>query len=129
MHFGTTPAAAAYKTLSVGSRGAEVRSLQDYLAQVGLLAASDVDGIFGSITQNAVKNLQYRWQRAQTGIADGETQVLLGQSVANGLPPAPEPVTEPYVTENPATRTDPRIWIPLVYVGAFVALYFIVREK
>ena len=43
-------------TLSIGSTGADVQRLQFKLVMAKLLDDSDIDGIFGSKTQDAVKS-------------------------------------------------------------------------
>jgi peptidoglycan hydrolase-like protein with peptidoglycan-binding domain len=62
--------------LRSGDTGNPVRHLQRKLFE----AASDpgaVDGIFGPNTQAAVRNFQQKQGLAQTGVADGQTRVLL----------------------------------------------------
>ena len=59
----------ALADLSRGSKGEDVRQLQQMLIDVGFL--EDVaDGIFGKKTQAAVKSIQHYWCVEETGIAD-----------------------------------------------------------
>jgi len=100
MHFASAPAGMVATTVQYGSRGADVRTLQDYLSQVSLLPASGVDGVFGADTLAAVRDLQSRMGIAVDGIAGPDTWVALRQAVANGLPYAAVPTTQ---TADPAT--------------------------
>ena len=58
--------------LKVGSRGEEVRQLQEKLNQLGF-DCGKADGIFGSKTQNAVKQFQKTFLLSQDGIAGPKT--------------------------------------------------------
>ena len=59
----------ALADLSRGSRGEDVRQLQQMLIDIGFLA-DNADGIFGKKTQAAVKSIQRYWCVEETGIAD-----------------------------------------------------------
>lgn len=80
-----------YKQIAYGSRGNEVRDLQRRLNQSGYNIA--VDGIFGSETQNAVKQYQKKMGLAVDGIVGDNTwaSVLkygndsVGNNVTTGL--------------------------------------------
>ena len=67
--FELAAAPAAYETLSIGSVGAEVNTLQAKLIELGLLQGAP-DGKYGNYTAGAVKEMQRRFGMAQTGIAD-----------------------------------------------------------
>jgi len=58
--------------LKVGSRGEEVRNLQERLNELGF-DCGKADGIFGSKTQNAVKQFQKTFLLSQDGIAGPKT--------------------------------------------------------
>lgn len=68
--------AANYKTLSSGSEGAEVKALQEALAELGFYTIK-VDSKYGSGTASAVKAFQERNALNATSIADPATQHLL----------------------------------------------------
>ena len=68
--------AASYKSLSAGSEGAEVKALQQALAELGFYKIR-VDSKFGSGTTSAVKAFQEKNELAASGIADPATQHLL----------------------------------------------------
>ena len=70
------PRAEADDRLKFGSRGPGVRRLQEALTRAGLPLA--VDGIFGLVTDRAVRQFQIAEGLAQTGIADGATLSRLG---------------------------------------------------
>lgn len=63
--------ATTYSQLSYGSKGSDVKTLQELLNQNGY--SLDVDGIFGSKTQSAVKDYQTKNKLAVDGIAGNET--------------------------------------------------------
>ena len=63
--------ATTYSQLSYGSKGSDVKTLQELLNQNGY--SLDVDGIFGSKTQEAVKDYQTKNNLAVDGIAGNET--------------------------------------------------------
>ena len=84
----TTEEAPLYtETLSkMGSRGSEVKAIQEKLKERGLYNGS-VDGIFGSATQAAVKKFQKQQGLTQDGIAGPATLKRLGITIGK-LPAA-----------------------------------------
>jgi peptidoglycan hydrolase-like protein with peptidoglycan-binding domain len=74
-------------TLRRGSRGKAVKMLQDILVSNGFLGAAGkrlgrvsstrADGIFGAVTESAVKDLQQRYNLPVTGIVDPATWEVL----------------------------------------------------
>lgn len=71
------PGAEKYTELKNGSEGAAVTALQSALAELGYLEEEDVDGKFGSKTENALKVFQKRNGLAQDGIASQDLQLKL----------------------------------------------------
>lgn len=66
------------ETLSqIGSRGQEVRQIQQKLRQLGLYSGS-VDGIYGTATQKAVRQFQKNCGITADGIAGPKTLLYLG---------------------------------------------------
>lgn len=66
------------ETLSqLGSRGQEVRQIQQKLRQLGLYSGS-VDGVYGTATQKAVRQFQKNCGIAADGIAGPKTLLYLG---------------------------------------------------
>lgn len=63
--------ATTYSQLSYGSKGSDVKTLQELLNQNGY--SLDVDGVFGTKTQAAVKDYQTKNKLAVDGIAGNET--------------------------------------------------------
>lgn len=63
--------ATTYSQVSYGSKGSDVKTLQELLNQNGY--SLDVDGVFGSKTQAAVKDYQTKNKLAVDGIAGNET--------------------------------------------------------
>lgn len=70
------PEATAYATLQKGSKGDEVRALQQRLKDLGYLTGS-VDGDFGKGTAGAVSAFQSKAGLADTSVADDATQKAL----------------------------------------------------
>lgn len=74
-------------TLARGSRGEAVRKLQGILQSNGFLGAASVrlgtpgfnrvDGIFGTVTESAIRDLQQRYDLPVTGIVDPATWEVL----------------------------------------------------
>ena len=71
------PGAEKYTELKNGSEGAAVTALQSALAELGYLEEEDVDGKFGSKTEEALKVFQKRNGLAQDGIASQDLQLKL----------------------------------------------------
>lgn len=71
------PGAEKYTELKNGSEGAAVTALQSALAELGYLEEEDVDGKFGSKTEDALKVFQKRNGLAQDGIASQDLQLKL----------------------------------------------------
>jgi hypothetical protein len=60
-----------------GNEGDKVRTLQNKLVALNLLANNNVSGVFDASTENSIKHFQMDNQLSTTGIADKETQLLL----------------------------------------------------
>ena len=71
------PGAEKYTELKNGSEGAAVTALQSALAELGYLEEEDVDGKFGSKTEEALKVFQKRNGLTQDGIASQDLQLKL----------------------------------------------------
>lgn len=71
---------AIYSQLSYGSSGSDVKKLQSYLNQVGNYGL-DEDGVYGSKTQEAVKNYQSSNNLTVDGIAGNQTWGSLSDAV------------------------------------------------
>ena len=69
-------------TLSIGSTGPDVQRLQFKLMMAKLLDASDIDGIFGSKPQDAVKSFQQEKNLTANGV--------VGPMTWNALPADPQ---------------------------------------
>jgi hypothetical protein len=81
-------------TLRLNDRGEAVRSLQTQLNQLGFNAGK-ADGIFGVMTQEAVKQFQWRNLLHTDGVVGAKTWAALEQAM-NAVPIKPEePVDEP----------------------------------
>lgn len=71
------PGAEKYTELKNGSEGEAVTALQSALAELGYLEEEDVDGKFGSKTEDALKVFQKRNGFTQDGIASQDLQLKL----------------------------------------------------
>ncbi len=67
----------AFALSRVGSRGAEVKAIQQRLTDLGLFSGK-IDGIFGPVTEAAVKKFQKQKGLAVDGIAGPKTLAALG---------------------------------------------------
>lgn len=85
-----------------GGASTEIRDLQDLLKCLGYLAPSvSTTGIYGPLTQDAVKRFQAYHNIPVTGIVDSATRDELNVFAVEPVsttPPAPEPVPEPTPT-------------------------------
>lgn len=64
---GNTPCVQLSRTLSIGSRGSDVTSLQQYLVQSGYIGSWALTGYYGAATAAAVRNFQVIHGIAATG--------------------------------------------------------------
>lgn len=80
------PAAALPATLRIGSRGAEVRTLQRELRLRGLRIRAD--GVFGRVTRAALRRVQRRLGLPANGVAGPRTLHALGLAAAPDTPSA-----------------------------------------
>ena len=67
----------------IGSRGEEVRRIQNKLKQLGFYNGS-IDGIYGAATQRAVKRFQSSVGITSDGIAGSKTLLYLGLDSSSG---------------------------------------------
>lgn len=78
-----------------GSRGDEVKDLQEQLIRMGYDCGT-ADGIFGRRTEEAVKEFQKEHGLAADGIVGEQTQKALGWDTdVDPTPPAPDPEPDP----------------------------------
>ena len=77
-----------YALSKIGSRGTEVKAIQEKLKERGLYNGS-VDGIYGTQTQKAVKSFQKQQGLTQDGIAGPATLKKLGITIGK-MPAATE---------------------------------------
>ena len=86
------------RTLKRGSKGADVKALQEFLLQLGYtLPKYGSDGDFGGETAAAIKRFQARAGLAQDGVYGGDTHKALMDAVADhdaGKEPA-KPAEQP----------------------------------
>jgi len=88
-----------------GDRGDQVRGLQLQLRRLGF-APGPVDGIFGPLTEQAVRQFQQSMGLPSTGLVDQVTWAAVQSAVPGGTPPTPgQPA--PTTTPAPARPTSP----------------------
>lgn len=90
-----TPNVKGYHNLTMGTKGKEVKKLQEKLIEKGYLPDGSADGAYGRQTYNAVKKFQYYNGLKADGIAGRATQTNLFEN--------PEMVDNPEKTEETAT--------------------------
>ncbi|MGZ0087203.1 C40 family peptidase [Caldibacillus thermoamylovorans] len=72
--------------LSIGSRGEEVKRVQQKLKELGYFTNSDITGYYGPVTADAVRRFQQAAKLPATGVVDSETyERLIGQAPAAQL--------------------------------------------
>ncbi|MFP4298880.1 MAG: HlyD family efflux transporter periplasmic adaptor subunit [Spirulinaceae cyanobacterium] len=90
-----------YEKLNLGSRGESVRQLQLLLQELGHYSGV-IDGIYGNLTQNAVREFQTRQNLTPDGITGKQTWQKLQQITT----PQPETkVTPPETNQQPESAT------------------------
>ncbi len=67
--------------LKKGSKGAEVKILQQFLIDGDYLTGK-ADGIFGAMTETAVKKFQTEYKITADGIVDGQTRTTINELLA-----------------------------------------------
>ena len=103
-----TPNQKAYHNLIMGTKGKEVKKLQEKLIELGYLKEGAADGAYGRQTLNAVKKFQYYNGLTADGIAGRSTQTNLFENPE--VVPNPEAKAEP--TETPAPTPAPETIAP-----------------
>jgi peptidoglycan hydrolase-like protein with peptidoglycan-binding domain len=87
--------------LKIGSRGAQVKRVQQIIMGVGFTVVGGADGIYGVLTASAVKSFQNANGLSVTGAVDGPTAALLEQLDGGAKQPAAEQhdptVSSPFV--------------------------------
>ena len=95
----------AYRNLAQGSRGAEVRKLQERLIELGYLPEGSADGAYGAKTRNAVRKFQYYNGLTQDGVAGRATQTNLFENPDV----APYPAKESKAAQTEAPTATPTV--------------------
>ena len=93
------------RTLKKGSKGTDVKALQEFLLQLGYtLPKYGSDGDFGGETETAIKRFQARAGLAQDGVYGSDTHKALMDAVADhdaGKEPAePDEPSEPSIARR-----------------------------
>ena len=96
------PEALAYEntTLHNGSRGEDVRLLQQDLIRLGFLRGT-ADGVFGNQTENAVRSFQRKNGLSADGLAGNKTRELLAVLSSGSGSETSAPPVEQNTPENP----------------------------
>lgn len=99
----------SYSNLQNGSRGNNVRKLQNRLIELGYLPEGSADGAFGSQTRRAVISFQKANGLTADGIAGDATQTHLYQNpdVIPAATPTPVPTQVPTSTPTPTIAPPP----------------------
>ena len=99
-----------YRTLSRGSRGSDVISLQQFLIAQGLLSNDSATGFFGRMTESAVQ----RWQAQNSLVSYGDA-VTPGYGVIDVRTRAA--LAARCVTKPPVVQSCPQYQIPICNAG------------
>ena len=107
-----------YRTLSRGSRGSDVISLQQFLIAQGLLGSDSATGFFGSMTEVAVQ----RWQAQNTIVSYGDANTtgygVIGARTRAAIMMRCGSASAP--TNFPRTRACPQYQMPVCGPGSHV---------
>src|SRR3989344_3470850 len=103
-----------YRTLSRGSRGSDVISLQQFLIAQGLLSSDSATGFFGSMTESAVQ----RWQAQNSIVAYGDANTT-GYGVIGARTRAAI-AARCGTTTPPVVQSCPQYQIPICSAGQHV---------
>lgn len=96
-----TPTTPSWDPLRDGDTGARVEALQTSLIAAGYTEVGEVDGVFGSLTADAVRELQRDHDLDMTGVADARTAVELGLYDGPAVIADEEPVVPAATTTSP----------------------------
>ena len=99
-----TPNVKGYHNLTMGTKGKEVKKLQEKLIELKYLPDDSADGAYGRQTYNAVKKFQYYNGLKADGIAGRATQTNLFEN--DQIVPNPEQAAAPEVTPAPPEPTN-----------------------
>ena len=99
-----TPNTKGYHNLTMGTKGKEVKKLQEKLIELKYLPDDSADGAYGRQTYNAVKKFQYYNGLKADGIAGRATQTNLFEN--DQIVPNPEQTAAPEVTPAPPEATN-----------------------
>ena len=99
-----TPNTKGYHNLTMGTKGKEVKKLQEKLIELKYLPDDSADGAYGRQTYNAVKKFQYYNGLKADGIAGRATQTNLFEN--DQIVPNPEQTAAPEVTPAPPEPTN-----------------------
>ena len=83
-----------FMSLQIGSRGEEVKELQLNLNQLGESLVAD--GIYGKLSENAVKVFQEKYKLHITGIADFNTQISIKRIINKNIQSELEVLNDKY---------------------------------
>lgn len=97
----------SYRLLKQGSKGNQVKKLQERLKELGYLTG-EADGVYGAQTRRAVQRFQYYNGLQQDGEAGDNTQTVLFEcdTVVSAVTPTPSPTSTPSPSPS-ATPTAP----------------------
>ena len=84
--------------LRFGAQGNDVRTLQSQLKQLGLMKMEPT-GVYGEVTENAVRSFQQQYGLTVDGIAGPQTKQALEQAIY-GEPPKKEETKQPSANKN-----------------------------
>ncbi|MGA1061872.1 MAG: peptidoglycan-binding domain-containing protein [Ilumatobacteraceae bacterium] len=103
--------------LAKGSRGDTVAQLQRLLIALGQDPAGGADGIFGSGTEAALRNVQSAFGLSATGVVDADTaaRLLTGNAAPAAAPaPAEAPAAPAEAPESAPEAASPAADFPLI---------------
>lgn len=93
----------SYLGLENGSRGSAVREVQQALITAGVTVRGGADGVFGNLTEAALRSYQTALGITADGTVNQATLDMLG--LGSGTAPTPLPAATPLAADRPAEQT------------------------
>ena len=93
-------------TLHNGSRGDDVKELQQALIDLGFLKGT-ADGVFGNNTENAVRAFQKKFKLDVDGLAGKKTREMILQKAEEKNKPKATKTPKPAATPTPQATAQP----------------------
>jgi peptidoglycan DL-endopeptidase LytE len=113
--------AASTAEMKIGSRGNNVKVLQQNLKQLGYYTYPQITGYYGTMTADAVRKFQKQYQLPVTGTADRATLAKINEAIANSKPHPSTPKASIYLTIGSTGSKVKEVQTKLKQLGYFAS--------